>query len=165
MTAAVVPYGAASFEQHFLTAIPLHTPGDILRGGLSPGRDSCGQVPGIALSFQDGSDDVHPANAAQVAQHIAELHIHLRQDFLHALNSTARLSHQIAPLSPQGARNPDLVGGLKAIIQQTKSVQLQQPLTLLNVTLLRPGTFFVCWAFTRYTSRPCCSRTSNTGIQ
>jgi len=32
-------------------------------------------------------------------------------------------------------------------------------------SLLRPGTFLVCWAFTRQTSRPCCSRTSNTGIQ
>jgi hypothetical protein len=51
------------------------------------------------------------------------------------LNGTARLGHQIAPLPPQGARNPDLVGGLKAIIQQAKSAQLQQPLTLLLLLL------------------------------
>ena len=40
-------------------------------------------------------------------------------------------------MSPQSARNPDLVGGLKAVIEQAKSVQLLQPLTLLllDVTL------------------------------
>jgi hypothetical protein len=41
----------------------------------------------------------------------------------------------MAPLPPQGARHPDLVGGLKAIIQQTKGMQLQQPLTLLHIAL------------------------------
>ena len=38
-------------------------------------------------------------------------------------------------LPPQGARHADLVGRLKAVIQQTKSVKLQQPLAFLDVAL------------------------------
>jgi len=67
-------------------------------------------------------DDVHAADAADIAQYIAELHVHLRQNLLHALNGSARLGHQIAPLPPQGAGNPDLMGGLKTVIQQAESV-------------------------------------------
>src|SRR5216684_4196685 len=33
------------------------------------------------------------------------------------------------------------------------------------MSLLRPGRFLVCRALTRNTSRPCCCRISNTGIQ
>jgi hypothetical protein len=34
----------------------------------------------------------------------------------------AASGHQIAPVPPQGAGNPDLIGGLETVIQQTKSV-------------------------------------------
>src|SRR5215471_12581937 len=85
--------------------------------------------------FQNGSDDLHAAHAPEVAQYIAELYIHLGQDFLHTLNHAARLGHQVGPLPPKTTRHPDFVRRLKTVIQQPKSVQLQQPLTLLNVAL------------------------------
>ncbi|PYT23146.1 MAG: hypothetical protein DMG57_32945 [Acidobacteria bacterium] len=110
------------YEQQFLSPVPLQALGNILRRGLHPGLDQGGQYPGITLSFQDGANDLHATHTAEVAQHVAELHIHLRQDFLHALNSTAGFGHQIAPLPPQGARNPDLIGRLEAVIQQSKGV-------------------------------------------
>src|SRR5215471_16937815 len=85
--------------------------------------------------FQNGSDDLHAAHAPEVAQYIAELYIHLRPDVLHTLNHAARLANQVGPLPPKTTRHPDFVRRLKTVIQQPKSVQLQQPLTLLNVAL------------------------------
>jgi hypothetical protein len=72
----------------------------LFRGGLNPGLDHGGQCPGIALSVQDGAEDAHAADTAEVAEYLAELHIHLGQHFLHALNRTAGLGHQIAPVPP-----------------------------------------------------------------
>src|SRR6516225_4259262 len=84
----------------------------------------------IPLSVQNGWDHVPATDTAEVAPHLTELHVHLRPYFLHALHHAARLGHQMAPVSPQAAHHPDLIAGRKAVIQQTKSVQLQQPLTL-----------------------------------
>lgn len=50
-------------------------------------------------------------------------------------------------MPPQGAGNPDLVDGLKAVIKPANRVQLKQPLTLLDVALTSwhvlgvPGTY------------------------
>ena len=48
---------------------------------------------------------------------MAELHVHLCQHFLHALNRTARFRYQIAPVAPQSTGHPDLITRLKAVIQ------------------------------------------------
>jgi hypothetical protein len=60
----------------------------------------------ITHSFQDGLDDFHATHAADVAQNITELHVHLRQHFLHTLNRTARLPYQIAPVAVAAAASP-----------------------------------------------------------
>jgi len=61
--------------------------------------------------------------------------VHPGQYFLHALNRAGSLSHQIASLPPQRACHADLIGRLKAVVQQAKCVQLQQPLTFLDISL------------------------------
>ena len=109
-------------EQQFLSPVPLQALGDVLRGGLHPRLNLGCQFPGITLPFQNGSEDLHAADTTEVAEHITELHVHLCQNFLHALNRSARLGHQITPVALQSARHSDLVGGLKTLIQQAESM-------------------------------------------
>jgi hypothetical protein len=45
-----------------------------------------------------------------------QLHIHLRQGFLHPLNATRRGLHMFGSLSPIGPYDPDLAGGLKRVV-------------------------------------------------
>jgi hypothetical protein len=77
-------------------------------------------LPGIALALQNRADDGHAADAADVGQHAGKLYVHLDQRLLNTLDGAARIRHQIASLPPQRACDPDLVGRLKAVIQQTE---------------------------------------------
>jgi hypothetical protein len=45
------------------------------------------QFPGIAFPSNDGPHNHLSGHPAQIADHIGELNIHLRQGFLHALNA------------------------------------------------------------------------------
>jgi hypothetical protein len=45
-------------------------------------------------------EDVHATDTADVAQHTAQLHIHLDQHFLYPLDGAAGIGHQIASLPP-----------------------------------------------------------------
>jgi hypothetical protein len=64
-------------EQQLVSPISFQALSDLLQGGFDLGFHEGGQRPGIALPFQNGSNDVHSTDAAQVAQYIAELNIHL----------------------------------------------------------------------------------------
>src|SRR5438270_4102305 len=97
-------------RRKFFSPVSLQALGDILLSGLYLWSHQRSQCPGITFPFQNGSDDLHAAHATEVAQYIAELHIHLSQDFLHALNHAARFGHQVGPLPPQTTRDPDFVG-------------------------------------------------------
>jgi hypothetical protein len=110
-------YLLPEYEQQFLAPVSFQAFGDIPGGRFDLGsRQRCQRLE-IAFSLQDGPDDLHAAHPADVAQHVAELHVHLCQYLLHALNRAARLRHQIASLSPQGTRDSDLVGRLEAVTQ------------------------------------------------
>src|SRR5262249_50803227 len=100
-------------EQQFLAPVPLQTLRNILCRGFHLGPSQSGQYLGIPLPLQDGSDDLHPADTAEVAQHVTELNIHLCQRLLQALNRAAGFCHQIPSVPPQRARDPDLVGRLE----------------------------------------------------
>src|SRR4029434_6126535 len=109
-------------EQQLLAPVSLQTFRNILRSSFHLGPSISGQLPGIPLPLQDGSEDLYPANPAQVAQHVAKLNIHLGQHFLHALNRAASAGYQTTPLPPQSTRDPDLVSRLKAVIQSVRRV-------------------------------------------
>jgi hypothetical protein len=76
-----------------------------------------------------------PLTPLEAGQHVGELHVHLDQRFLHALNRAARVRHQIASLPPQRSRDTDLFVWLETVVQQTEGVQFQQPLAFLNIAL------------------------------
>jgi hypothetical protein len=107
------------------------------RGSLSPSRIAfriaCPVVPLISLITW------------------ASLHVHLPQCFLHVLNTAGSVGDMLLSLSPARPHRQDLFFRTERIPRQPVSVQLQQPLTLLDVRL-SPRQIFVSSAFTRNTS-------------
>ena len=66
-----------------------------------------------------------PGPATQIADDIGELHVHLGQHFLHALNARANRLHMAPALAPIGAHDADVCRGMEGIPQQPIRVQLQ----------------------------------------
>src|SRR5438128_2742230 len=73
--------------------------------------------------------------AAEIADHIRELDVHLREDFLHPLDAGGGGLHVFAPVAPVRAQDPDVSGRTEGVAKQAVGVELQQPLTLLDVSL------------------------------
>ena len=90
------------------------------------------------------------------------LDIHLHQSFLHVLDVRRRQLHKPLTLAQICAQGGNLALGKEAGAQETELVQALQPLGIAD---LRPGTCLASRALTRTTSKPRCSRISNTGIQ
>jgi hypothetical protein len=68
--------------------------------GLHPAIPIRRQFPGIALPIQNRLQDGLPGHPADVADHVGQLDIHLRQRLLHALNVATGTPHQILALPP-----------------------------------------------------------------
>jgi hypothetical protein len=105
------------------------------RVALTPGFHQRLQYMRIPLPFEHGVDDAHGTHSAQVGQHARQLHVHLNQYFLDALDRAGGFGDQIAAMPPQRARGSNFVARLKAAAQQPEGVQLQQPLTFLHIAL------------------------------
>src|SRR5450755_5171256 len=106
------------YEQQFLAPVSFQALGYFQRSRFHLRLNQRSQYPGISFALEDGSDDRHTTHSAQIAQHIAELYVHLDQDLLHPLNRAGGLGDQIASLPPQRACDPDLVARLIAVIEQ-----------------------------------------------
>src|ERR1700721_1112757 len=64
-----------------------------------------------------------PVNSTDIADHIGQLHVHLRERFLHVLNACTARRHQSLPLPKVGSQYLDFLRGTKRIVQQAESVQ------------------------------------------
>ena len=80
----------------------------------------------VALPAQDSVEDCHPRHPRQVADHVMQLHVHLRQRFLHQPNLIAGALHQPPLMPQQRARRTDLLLGTKRRPQQPHRMQVLQ---------------------------------------
>src|SRR5215469_12573695 len=87
-------------KQLILLPVALQSLRDLLLAGLNPAIPICLQFPEIAFSIQNRFQDGLPCHPTDVADHIDQLDIHLRQRLLHALNMTTTTAHQILTLPP-----------------------------------------------------------------
>ena len=62
----------------------------------------------VAFSGNDGPHNQLSCHPTEIADHIGQLDIHLRQGFLHSLNAGRRPNHVLCPLPPVGAQDPNL---------------------------------------------------------
>ena len=103
-----------------------------------PGWLSAASVCRIALAREDRADDALPGPAAQIADDIRQLDVHLGQHLLHPLDAGADRVHMVAALPPVRPHDANLGGRVKRVPEQAVGVELQQPLALLHVALA-PG--------------------------
>jgi hypothetical protein len=101
-----------------------------------------------------------PVTPHDVRHHVMHLDIHRHQSFLHVLDVRRRQFHKPLALAQIRAQRRDLALG-----KETGAQQLVQALQPLGIADLRPGTCLASRALTSRTSKPRCSRISNTGIQ
>jgi hypothetical protein len=77
-------------EYEFLAPVAFQTFGDLCTTGLNPRVTEFRELPRVAFSGHDGPHNQLSGHPTQVADHIRELNIHLRQRFLHALYTGRR---------------------------------------------------------------------------
>jgi hypothetical protein len=92
----------------------------------------------IALAREDRADDALPGPAAQIADDIRQLDVHLGERLLHALDAGADRVHMIAALAPVRPHDANRGRWVKQVAEPAVGVELQQPLALLHVALA-PG--------------------------
>jgi hypothetical protein len=79
-----------------------------------------------------------PGPAAQVADDVRQLDVHLGQHLLHPLDARADCVHVVAALAPVRADDANLGRRVERVAEQPVGVELEQPLALLHVGLA-PG--------------------------
>jgi hypothetical protein len=68
------------------------------------------------LAASDRPQDCHSSHAADIANHIGQLNVHLRQCFLNMVDASAGARHQLLPLPHVGPQDPNVFGGPEGII-------------------------------------------------
>ena len=92
----------------------------------------------VALAREDRADDALPGPAAQIADDIRQLDVHLGERLLHPLDAGADGVHMVTALPPVRPHHANLGGRVKRVPEQAVGVELQQPLALRHVALA-PG--------------------------
>jgi transposase len=87
-------------EQQLRSPVALQALSNLLRAGLYAPIPEFRQFLGITFPAHYGAHNQLPSQPAQVADHIGQLHIHLRQGFLHPLNAARRRLHMFGSLPP-----------------------------------------------------------------
>src|SRR6516162_1513715 len=123
-------------KQQVFLPVPLQAAGDLFFARLDPYIAQRRQGLWVTLASQNGLDDGLSRRPAQVADHVGQLHVHLRQHFLHTLDVPPRALHQVVALPPVSPQLANLLRRSERVAQQTIGVQLHQPLALLHVGLL-----------------------------
>src|SRR5262249_11742590 len=90
---------------------------DLLLAGLNPAIPIRRQFPGIPFSIQNRFQDGLTGHPADVADHVGQLDIHLRQRLLHPLNMANCTAHQILALPPVRPQGANLLRRAKRISQ------------------------------------------------
>ena len=110
------------YEQQILLPVALQIPCDLVLARLYARIPQLSQLTRIAFASQNGRDDGLSGDPADIAQHVRQLDIHLRQGLLHALDVPPCRLHQIVALTPVRAHRADLLGRPERIAQQAVGV-------------------------------------------
>jgi len=130
--------GLTEHEEVFVAVVAGEGSGDLLLGGLAAGMSVAGQHGGIGLSGDDVAQDGDSPNSGNVADHVVELEVHEHHGPLHALDAGAGGLHELVAMAHQAAQGCDGGVGPEAPPQETKGVQLLDPLAIEDVGLA-PG--------------------------
>src|SRR5439155_723131 len=74
------------YKQQIWLPVALQIVRDLLLARLHPRIPKLSQLMRIAFACENGLDDGLPGNSADIAQHVRQLHIHLRQRLLYPQN-------------------------------------------------------------------------------
>ena len=92
-----------------------------------------GQHHRIPLSGDDGIYNRQPGHARQIADHVMDLHIHLRQRFVHVLDMLARHLYQFGAVPHHRPYRAHIALRPKCRAQQPHRMQKLQPLAFVPV--------------------------------
>ena len=109
--------------------------GDLVGRGLAVRVAVLGEDVGVALAGDEGAEDREPGLADDVADDAREQQVHLDEGFLHPLDIGAGGLDEDVAVTHERAKGEDRPGGAEAPAQQADTVQLPQPLAILNVAL------------------------------
>ena len=103
--------------------------GNTVSAGSDSGVFELSKLVWVSFTVEDGTNDGKSRNTTDVADDIGELDIHLRQSFLHVLNTTTGGFDEIISLTPVGSKDTDLATRTEGILEQSESFELLQPLS------------------------------------
>src|SRR5215831_10222860 len=113
------------YKQQFRTPVTLQALGNFLMGSMNPRITEFRQLSRIAFSAHNRPNDGLSGQSAHIADDVRQLHVHLRQCFLHTLNARRCSMYVFSPLPPVGTKYANLRRRLEGVVQQSISVQLQ----------------------------------------
>jgi hypothetical protein len=96
-------------KEQILLPVPLQTARDFLFTGPHSPIPQRRQFPPLPLSCQNRLHNRLPRYPAQIADHIRQLQVHLRQRLVHPLNVPRCSSDQIVPLPPVRPHHADFL--------------------------------------------------------
>ena len=126
-------HGLFETEQMFRSIIAVQGAGDNLLAVLATLITQAGKDEWIALTSQNGFDDLHSGLSGDVGNHIGKLQIHLGQGLLHLLDMRGSIANQIHPLPNIAAQSTYLFGRTKGTFQKAVGVEPLQPLAIQDI--------------------------------
>src|SRR6266545_6049900 len=127
-------YGLGQGKQMLLPPIALQRPCNGRLVVFTPIVPELGQRLSMALASQDGADDRQPGDASDVADHMLQLDVHLRQRFLHMLDMLGGMGKQHRALPQITAEDADLISRPEGASEQPEGVEALNPLAVMHVT-------------------------------
>ena len=109
--------------------------GDLVDRGFAVRVTVLGEDVRVAFAGDEGAEDREPGLADDVADHARQEEVHLDQSLLHPLDVGTGVLDERIPMAQHGAEGEDRGGGPKAAAQQADTVELAQPLTVLDIAL------------------------------
>ena len=98
---------------------------------------------GSRLAGDEVGEDREPGLADDVADDERQLEVHLDERLLHPADVVPGGVHEDVAVAHEGAQGEDRPGGAKAAAQEPDTVQLAQPLTVLDIALASGDVFDV----------------------
>ena len=130
-------------EDVLVAVVPGERGGDLGGRGLAVRVAVLGEDLGVALAGDEVAEDREPGLADDVADDERELEVHLDERLLHPADVVPGRMHEDVTVSHEGAQGEDGPGGAKAAAQEPDTVELAQPLTVLDIALAAGDVFDV----------------------
>ena len=117
--------------------------GDLVGRGLVVRVAVLGEDVGVALAGDEGAEDREPGLADDVADDAREQQVHLDEGFLHPLDIGAGGLDEDVAVTHERAKGEDRPRGAEAAAQEPDTVEVAEPLTILDVALAAGNVFDV----------------------